>query len=107
MLFSRCPGYSVIRRGVAYDMSEIRDWVSECRAALAQAERLAAQLRRLEGGTAMQLDVLARRIATLRAAIDSLDALSAPDAPAEATILSPKWMFSAGSPWCGPPERDA
>lgn len=81
-------------------MSEMDDWVGECRAALAQAERLAVQLGRIDGGTAMQLDVFARRIATLRAAIEALEASCGLAAPPEPTTLTPKWMLSAGSPWC-------
>lgn len=83
-------------------MSDIDTWIGECRLALAQAERLSAQLARLPGGAALRLGELTIRIANLRAAIEALDAMR------DLTTVPPKqlhpnWINPPGpSPWCAP-----
>lgn len=84
-------------------MSDIDSWIGECRAALAQAERLSAQLGRLRGGEALRLGELTVRIANLRAAIEALDAMNALTAPPRPRQIHPDWINPPGpSPWCAP-----
>jgi hypothetical protein len=83
-------------------MSDLDQWITECRGALAQAERLAAQLARLQGREALRLGKLQGRIANLRAAIEALDAMRALGVT-EAVPDYPRWMSPANcSPWCAP-----
>ena len=101
------PSLSDGEWGVAYPMAQIDSWVDECRAALAQAERLSAQLGRLCGEQILGLGELSARIARLRAAVETLDAMRGLDLTAPSgTQLPPEWMKPARSPWC-PPDGSA
>lgn len=87
-------------------MSDIGKWLSECRAALAQAERLSAGLSRLGGSEQLQLAKLRRRIADLRSAIDTLDALRAAIGDPGPAESHPEWMgICDPTPWCAPASR--
>lgn len=88
---------------MAYRMADIDSWIDECRAALAQAERLSAQLERLHAGNSLRLGELTARIANLRAAIEALDAMRTLAAPSRPQQIHPDWINPPGpSPWCAP-----
>jgi len=78
-------------------------WISECHAALASADALAARLARLPGGSTGEIAELRARIMTLRAALERRE-VGQPVAGRRQ--LHPSWsnLASVATPWCPPGE---
>lgn len=78
----------------------LSEWISECHAALASADALAARLTRLPGWSSSDVAELRARIMILRAALERRETGQPPSGRRQ---LHPNWSNPAvASPWCPP-----